>query len=381
MEPIAKHRFLALDGWRGVCALFIVFFHFNAFTHINQLAFIGGAYLFVDFFFVLSGFVIAASYLEKLSAGYSVRDYILLRLGRIYPLHAFVLLLFVVFSFVKFYAEGQVPFSKEDQSLHALVSSFLLIQGLGIYDYEVWNIPAWSISTEFFTYIIFALMVVIFRRHINTVALLLIGVLTALFWGSNLFTLELYYALPRCLFGFLCGVICYSIFKNKSQTVSFAPVRASVMEGALIAIVIIFLTYFGQSSLTFLAPFIFSGCVLVFSLERGMFSRLLKTAPFQFLGMISYTIYMTHTFVQSCFYSGMRILEKLTGWDLHSPPVQEDYLPRIGDNLWMGDAVAVLMVGAVLLTGGLVYRFLEKPANDWVRARVRKQGGWTNKLR
>ena len=59
-------RFTALDGWRGICALLVALYHFHATSHFEQLAFIRHAYLLVDFFFVLSGFVITYAYWARL---------------------------------------------------------------------------------------------------------------------------------------------------------------------------------------------------------------------------------------------------------------------------------------------------------------------------
>jgi hypothetical protein len=52
-------RFEALDGWRGICACLVVLFHFHGFSPIYSVELVRNSYLFVDFFFVLSGFVIA----------------------------------------------------------------------------------------------------------------------------------------------------------------------------------------------------------------------------------------------------------------------------------------------------------------------------------
>lgn len=368
------HKFLALDGWRGIAALFIVFYHFNAYSHINQLPLFGGAFLFVDFFFVLSGFVMASSYLDRLQQGYPLRDYILLRFGRIYPLHALVLLLFVLFSFVKFYAEGQIPFSKESQSLHALASSFLLIQGLGIYDYDVWNVPAWSISVEFYTYLAFAFLIIASGRHFHTVCVLLVTIITIFLFHVGYEKADLTYAFLRCLTGFFSGVLCFELYRKKLHSIAPSRMLANMAEISIVMLIAALMIFYAKTSLIFLAPVLFSACVLIFSYEGGILSGLLKNRFFQFLGTVSFTIYMIHTFIQSCFYSGMRILEKITGWDLHSPPHRPDYMPRIGDNLWMGDVACILMAACVLITAALVYRYVEKPANDWIRAKVTKPG-------
>ena len=57
--PAAHRRFEALDSLRGVCAVLVVMFHMPVASHWRTWDFIQHAYLFVDYFFVLSGFVIA----------------------------------------------------------------------------------------------------------------------------------------------------------------------------------------------------------------------------------------------------------------------------------------------------------------------------------
>jgi peptidoglycan/LPS O-acetylase OafA/YrhL len=82
--------FGALDGWRGICACLVALYHFRAVlgvtvnSHLFSVATIQHAYLFVDFFFVLSGFVIASRYQERISGKItSVADFLKLRLGRL----------------------------------------------------------------------------------------------------------------------------------------------------------------------------------------------------------------------------------------------------------------------------------------------------------
>ncbi|TIU76049.1 MAG: acyltransferase, partial [Mesorhizobium sp.] len=83
----AGERFLVLDSWRGICALLVALFHFPTTSMISQSAFVGGSYLFVDFFFVLSGFVIASAYGGRLNEPDDLARFALVRFGRIYPLH------------------------------------------------------------------------------------------------------------------------------------------------------------------------------------------------------------------------------------------------------------------------------------------------------
>jgi len=72
------NRFTALDGWRGIAACMVVLFHVRAPSHVSELALVRNSFLFVDFFFVLSGFVIAATYAERLAGGLGIGRFMLL---------------------------------------------------------------------------------------------------------------------------------------------------------------------------------------------------------------------------------------------------------------------------------------------------------------
>ena len=57
-------RFAALDSWRGIAALLVALLHFRFLGHFYSLDFVRNSWLFVDFFFVLSGFVITHAYAD-----------------------------------------------------------------------------------------------------------------------------------------------------------------------------------------------------------------------------------------------------------------------------------------------------------------------------
>lgn len=79
----AAPRYATLDGLRGVAAVLVLCYHTHAFQGSAAIAPHG--YLAVDFFFMLSGFVIASAYQEKLRAGLPVVDFFRLRMIRLYP--------------------------------------------------------------------------------------------------------------------------------------------------------------------------------------------------------------------------------------------------------------------------------------------------------
>lgn len=89
-----SRRFVVLDSLRGICALMVTLYHLNTYSIVKELPFFINAYLFVDFFFVLSGFVIATNYQARLAAGFGIQKFMLPRFGRLYPLYLAVLVCF-----------------------------------------------------------------------------------------------------------------------------------------------------------------------------------------------------------------------------------------------------------------------------------------------
>jgi peptidoglycan/LPS O-acetylase OafA/YrhL len=82
---IGREQFLILDGIRGVAALFVLMRHTYYMWGFNPFR----SYLAVDLFFILSGFVIAHAYDRKLTRKQlSRRDFMLLRVIRLYPMYA-----------------------------------------------------------------------------------------------------------------------------------------------------------------------------------------------------------------------------------------------------------------------------------------------------
>jgi peptidoglycan/LPS O-acetylase OafA/YrhL len=157
-----SQRFVALDAWRGIAALMVALYRLEADGWLYSLPFIRNAYLFVDFFFVLSGFVIAHAYLGRLGTGTSQMVFLVRRFGRVWPLHAFLLALFVSFELGRgllWYARsGSFDAFAGARAPIPILWDGLLLQTLGFTGPTLWNTPAWSISTEFWTYCLFALL-------------------------------------------------------------------------------------------------------------------------------------------------------------------------------------------------------------------------------
>ena len=152
----------ALTSARGLAAWFVVLFHVRLSTVSlvgpEVTAFFDYGYLAVDFFFMLSGFVIWLNYADRLRARRlaEVPAFLWRRLARIYPLHLFVLMGAVAFAIAHVVIGKPLPprYDFADLPYH-----LLLIQTWGIGEMTMmWNVPAWSISCEFAAYLAFPLL-------------------------------------------------------------------------------------------------------------------------------------------------------------------------------------------------------------------------------
>src|SRR4051794_77871 len=158
MRSQSGQYFSALTSVRGIAAWWVVLFHFrnelpNEFFNTTAHNVIAHGHLAVDLFFALSGFVIALNYADKLKIFTRVEyiRFLVMRFGRIYPLYLFMLLLFIINPLaIHFFSSNHSLDSRYDPVAYLL--SLALIQHWGFYNKLTWNIPAWSISTEWAAY-------------------------------------------------------------------------------------------------------------------------------------------------------------------------------------------------------------------------------------
>lgn len=305
-------RFSVLDSLRGICAIFVVLFHIEVIGRIysgslHGLKIIENSFFFVDFFFVLSGFVIAHTYFNKINSSKELWVFIIRRFGRVYPLHFVVLVGFVVLEIIKSYIvhHGEYggslvtePFS-EGSSVEALFTNILLIQAFHIHNYPTWNTPSWSIGVEFYTYIIFAIFVYLScgQRWLKYVVPSVIAMMSALivYLFSPKYMNAVYdYAIFRCLYGFFVGVIASLIFDRVGPYFKQTFILTTLTEMLVVSLTIYYIAWSGPYPSSILSPLLFLAVILVFSAEGGMLSKILRARPFQFLGKRSYTIYISH---------------------------------------------------------------------------------------
>jgi len=363
-----SNRFEALDGWRGVCASLVVLFHFHGHSPIYSAALVRDSYLFVDFFFVLSGFVIAWNYARRLGDWPGVKRFLILRLGRVYPLHLFMLVCFVAYETLRLFVQGEGftgPFSPS-----AVATNLLLVQSMGVHDGLTWNGPSWSISTEWWTYVVFALVCAwLGMRNWLIVATAVAAPLLLLHLSKSGMDTTFDWGFVRCLFGFALGVACYRLYSAASAPRAPRPGRIGVMtllECATVAGVVVFVSAAGTSPLSFMAPFVFAIAVLVFAAEGGLVSRLFHSRPLKWLGTVSYSIYLTHFFVVLILPT---LVKRVTGVDLWTPMPLADgqWVMAFGRNDLEGTLLYGLALALTFAFSAFTYRWVETPGREWTR--------------
>lgn len=366
----SSKRFIEIDGLRGVAALLVAVFHFDIYNHLSGNIFIENSWLFVDFFFVLSGFIIAYNYAGRITEFTHFKNFILLRIGRLYPLHIFSLLLFVIVEILLFVLSlqgiqiGNEPFTqKHDPS--GLILEILMAHALPIFADTSWNAPSWSISVEFFTYMVFGVVCLSVIKRLALVAsiITIFGFLVILTSASGMDSSH-DLALYRCLFGFFSGVLLYQVYlflDGQEWDKRINIVWFSVLEVFALIVCVGFVSLSGVFEVEKYAPVFFAVIVFPFLFGHGIVSTLLRYRVFRLLGKLSYAIYMLHAFLFSMINVCIKFF--LNGQFIRA----EHYyvlLPEMEKGLFIGDAFLILTIAVLLFASHLANSFVEVPSRN-----------------
>jgi hypothetical protein len=359
-------RLTVLDSFRGIFAIMIVFLHANYQGHLFYLPIVRNSYAFVDFFFILSGFVIAMTYEDRISDRRTLTSYLIRRLGRLWPLHAAIALAFIAITLAKLLAARLGLYSASmDHSLSSelafLIENLAFVHSLRNETIYWLNFPSWSISAEFFAYLIFGFLC-LNKRWMPLAAVILLLVSGAAAWDfidlgfGHFFGNGVYHAICYFLLG-------YFSFHVWSAVKHAKPPVPNYLEPALIVLIVVQIWFLQE--FRYLLPFLFAVSIIVFAFEAGPVSRFLKTGPFLAIGKWSYSIYMLHALVYSVAGLVISLGEKKFGLVLRQPnPLRPDEsLISFGTPLLM-DGLVLLQLAIVIFLASYTYRFIERPGRD-----------------
>ena len=310
-------RFEVLDSFRGLCALFVVFYHLHVAGSVTEFAFFRGSSVFVEFFFVLSGFVLAHGYAFRPDLAFG--PYFRARLLRLYPLHLFMLLVFILLEFGKWAAMEGLGISlnnaafSNDYAPEGILPNLLLLHAWTPFTNPLsFNTPSWSISIEMYMYLLLFLTLLLPRAlRLLTWLLIPIAMFHLMITGSDL----LVSPVMRGLSGFFGGVLCYLVYRRFAASIRPSKTAASLVEGALL-FAVVGVVQSDAENRALLATMLFYVVVFWFALERGQLSAWLRHPRLQALGRLSYSIYMTHAAVIYLFTSLFLVLQSISGLPL-----------------------------------------------------------------
>jgi peptidoglycan/LPS O-acetylase OafA/YrhL len=359
----------ALTGARGIPVLLIVLFHFHEWHGYSGMAWYdtlaSKGYIWVEFFFALSGFILFYAYGARFGAGLrgeAIRAFLAARVSRLYPLQGVTLLAVATLE-----ADRRITVSRQlglsffdvaifpGRTTGTFLTNLLMVQAWGFDEMLSWNAPAWFVSVEYFVYLVCPVLMLLVGVRFGWRAMAL-GVaslvfLVALVKNSGV-GLDMTYrhGMWRGLADFGIGLALGSLFlgcRSKEERGPSLPVSAHTLAqvGVLVAVAV-GLCSSGPArtprDLMIAAPIFVLIFVLAF--DKGLIARALHARGLMKLGEWSFAIYMVH-------YVVMYVLPSLG--------LQGRTLPA-----------AIAGLGGSIAVGALAWRFVERPLGEVMRRKL-----------
>ncbi len=366
----------ALAGARAFPPLMIILYHFSEGHHYSGLQWFdriaARGYLWVEFFFALSGFILTYAYGSRLAELWRLRGYgafLRARLIRLYPLHLFMLLvmLALVLGLRALAASGgyvsiyDSPWH-QDVSVKGFILSLLLMQAWNTMDGLTWNGLSWFVSAEFALCLMFPALLYVSQgkawRGFALIACGVAGLLALLFTSKHGFDITFHNGVLRGLADFTIGVGMAALFVRVQRARIPAWVH-SVLQIFLVALLAYSVTYTGWShthaDIFTVLPLI----ALVFALafDKGIVARALMTRVPQHMGEWSYAIYLG----QTAWLQAIRFFEQR----LYPPPDTIVLGTRFADLIWWLEPLGLVVI--CVIWGAALAEWIEFPAAKALR--------------
>lgn len=374
----------ALSGARAIPPLILVLFHFcegHGYRGAKWFDLIAAkGYLWVEFFFALSGFILVHVYVSRAGdmwRGHGYLQFLRARLARLYPLHLFMMLAILAQLVVfRALAEAGGYVSIFDQPYHPIltwqtfVANLFLVQAWNLFNYLSWNGVAWFVSVEFLLCLIFPLYLLLARGGLFAGLAAIIGGIAGLV-ALNLnsrhgLDLTFHNGIWRGMAAFAVGVGSACLYRAVKSTdreqlpeIAHSVVQVALMGALLYAI---WTTGWSHTHNDYLTVLPMLGLVPALAFDRGVVAKALKTRVPTKLGEWSYAIYIGQTFwLQFDRFAEQRIFPA---------PHTIVFGMRWVDLFWWIEPA--LLVAVCVAWGALLAAFIERPASDFLRQLARQ---------
>jgi peptidoglycan/LPS O-acetylase OafA/YrhL len=385
-----------LTPLRGIAALLTVIFHVDLMIggggdmllKFKDSFLINRMYLMVDFFFILSGFIMLHVYgqwFKDSITGSAFKRFTIARFARVYPLHFFTLIYCVLLKLIFMAAGGDShnPMDLISNNFWAIPSHLLLIHSMNVNEWFTWNNASWSISTEWWMYMLFPFLVKPFSKlnsvgRVGIVLACFVGYLIITFWIVPIVTIPAsipftrvkpesmsinvayQYGFLRCLFGFVLGMMMYQGYNEGFARKFFGN-----------GYTIIALTFGLLLCFHFAVPDVFSVSffpVILLSAAYGSqgMNAFFNTKALQRLGDWSFSIYLVH-----------QPLISTIGTIIEMQGIGKPFVPPTGPppkmDIMTGWIVCMAFIAFTLFVSYLTYRFVELPARNRINQWAKKE--------
>lgn len=301
-----------INGLRAIAVIFVVLYHF-------KVPFFSGGFVGVDIFFVISGFLLTSIASHEMTKGTFTRaNFLAHRLRRIYPALAVVIIFCLAFGYQSYLPDDYRALVKNGFSALIVRSNYAFLGDSNYFSADSSNnilLHTWSLSLEWQFYLVFAAIFPFFFKNTSghqpvwKNALLISVFFISLAWcvvHSNTEQLSSFYLLPTRIWEFLAGSI-LALYDLKSVNNNFRKIAGIFGLSLLIYCVVLFNEKTLFPSWNALVPVI-GVCFILFSKE-GPVTRFLSISPAQYIGNISYSVYLWHwpLYVITCQYYGKEL--------------------------------------------------------------------------
>lgn len=372
---VLKSEIKAMTGLRGVATLMVTIYHVNPELRGPSVLgkIVGKGYLWVDLFFMLSGFVLTLNYAHRFATGWSIEnwvDFLIRRIARVYPLYIVLVVAAITITCAGYGKTYVMPLLPQPVFQHPVtlgLANLLMIQSWG-FGPSIGG-TTWSLSAEWAAYLIFPLLVMLALFSRSRIALGIAtlaaagSIATALLTGVDgeihSGALDAYDGttcepLLRCLSGFLLGVLAFRAAQSRRMP---GWLSSDAATGAIAVLLVASLAANAHDLL--ILPF-FPLLLLGLYRNRGRVGRLVGCRPVHWLGIISYSIYLVHPYLVL----PKRELEGLA----------QAWLPAFGADL----VASVASYAALLFASWTAFRFIEEPGRRCVN---RLTNAWSMRCR
>ncbi|QHT68355.1 acyltransferase [Rhodocytophaga rosea] len=371
MQPRFSTYMPVLTSLRGIAAIWVVIYHFEAILRISGLQPITDAndsmlllkgYVWVDFFFLLSGFIMTHVYGEQFRNGASrlqIWNYLSARLARLYPLHVFSMLVHLPLIVILYmYLEEMVPVVIPFYPWQGIPVHLFMFQSFTWNYGFTWNIPAWSIGAEWWTYMLaIGLFFLLHRKkRMNALLLSIISIMALILlvethpkqslditWGPGIF---------RCMTEFTLGIVLYQIYLNKAVQ-QFIRKDISFYTAAMAVLLLMHVHLHDVLLIPFFGWIIISGAA-----NEGRVSWFMSKAFMQAVGNISYSVYMMQGLWMNVFFIWMKY--QMMTYAITDLALEVKII------------MMAAMVGATILSAYITYTWVEVKGRKWMYSRLVK---------